>query len=233
MPNPILNDPLTLEALGEVRAESLLPAQQPTSRGTLVSNDTYQQRLLKYPERAVFHSYAELIYAILLESRKTVTSLVPHPYLIYIKNRQYIPDFFVIDNGERLVIELQSSTDTAASNLALIERYFFEEGIRFQVISNEEVLQQEAEARHWMRLIQVMVVATRYGIDTKRDEFDILEQCQQNQTCVADVVHPGCREQWQREVALYRLLHQHRLSTDLKNQYLDYDSELSYVVNVA
>lgn len=228
-----LRDPLTLAVLADVRTDSLVPVEQPSSRDILVSADTYQQRFLKYPHRGTFHSYAEYLHAILLESHRAVTSFVPQPFKLYIRNRRYIPDCYVVENGERKVIELKGSAEKTPLPLAVITHFFALQGLRFEVIDNQTVLQHEREARHWLRLIQALVVAERYACDTRRLERDILAQCMESPCCVADVLTPGRRDQWPREIALYRLLHRHWLETDLKMRYLNYDSELHYVDDLA
>ena len=228
-----LRDPLTLALLADVRADSLVPIEQPSSPDILVSADTYQQRFLKYPHRGTFHSYPEYLHAILLESRRSVTSFVPQPFKLYIRNRRYTPDCYVVENGERKVIELKDSGEMTIPPADQVARFFALHGLQFEVIANQAVLQHESEARHWLRLIQALVAAERYSCDTRRLERDMLAQCMESQCCVADVLVPGRRDQWQREIALYRLLHKHWLETDLKTRYLDYDSELQYVDDLA
>ena len=63
---------LTLADLGRVVTDNLEPLQQRSSPDILLSADCYQQVLIKYPRLAVFHSYAEFIHALHLESRADV-----------------------------------------------------------------------------------------------------------------------------------------------------------------
>jgi hypothetical protein len=229
----VITHELTLETLGDVRADSLVPVEQPSSLKILVQADTYQQRFLKYPRRGTFHSYAEYLHAILLESRPSVVNFVPQPFLLLVNNRRYTPDCYVIENGERRVIELKPRGEMAKPSPDIMTRFFALYGMQFEVIANEDILRQEGEARHWLRIIQALVVAERYQLDTRLLERDILTACMGGTCCVADVLVPGRRDQWQREIALYRLLHKHWLETDLKTRHLDYDSELHYVDNMA
>lgn len=224
----VMQDGLTLATLGKVKAESLQPVQQPSSQSILVSADTYQQRLLKYPLRGVFHSYAEFIHALLLEADPGVRSFVPQPFLLRVNGRRYIPDCYVLRDAGPAVVELKPRGEMPTPSPELVRLFFDWEGMGFEVLNNEAVLAREAEALHWLRLIQVMVVAAQYHLDTRTEEVELLQDfavspCQ----AVGDLISPGRRSQLDlREVALYRLLHQHRLETDLVHRYLDYDSEI-------
>lgn len=224
----VIQDELTLASLGQVKANSLQPTQQPSSQEILVSADTYQQRLLKYPLRAVFHSYAEFIHALLLEADPAVRSFVPQPFLLWVNGRRYTPDCYVQRDSGPVVVELKARGEMKTPPPALVKQFFNWEGMDFEVLDNEAVLAREAEALHWLRLIQVMVVANQYGLDTRAAEIDLLQACamQASQT-VGDLISPRRHcELDLREVALYRLLHQHRLETDLVHDDLDYDSEI-------
>ena len=223
-----LRDPLTLALLADVRADSLMPAEQPTSPKLLVSADTYQQRLLKYPHRATFHSYAEFIHALLLEARADVRSFVPQPFVVWFRGRRYIPDCFVLEHTGAVVVELKAKGVMREPPPEVVQRFFDYEKMSFRILANEEILAREAEALHWLRLIQVLVVANQYGVDTRNEELELLQQCTCLQTpCVGDLISPRRHGQLsQLEIALYRLLHQHRLEADLATRALDYDSEL-------
>lgn len=224
----VIQDGLTLASLGQVKTDSLLPAQQPSSQQILTAADTYQQRLLKYPLRGTFHSYAELIHALLLESRAEVRHFVPQPFLLWVNGRRYTPDCYVLLDAGPVVIELKARGEMLKPSPDLVRQFFDWEGMAFEVLDNDVVLAQEAEALHWLRLIQVMVVADQYHLDTRAEEIDLLQACmERGPLALGELISPRRHDQQSlEEVALYRLLHQHRLATDLVHDYLNYDSEI-------
>ncbi len=224
----VIQDGVTLASLGQVKADSLLPAQQPSSRQILTAADTYQQRFVKYPLLGTFHSYAEFIHALLLEANAEVRSFIPQPFLLWVNGRRYIPDCYVAQTSGVAVIELKARGEMLNPSPDLVRRFFEWEGMGFEVLDNEIVLAREMEALHWLRLIQVMVVADQYHLDTRAEENELLQACAMHGTlALGDLISPRRHElQYQQEVALYRLLHQHRLETDLVHRPLDYDSEI-------
>lgn len=223
-----IQDKLTLASLGQVKANSLLPAQQPSSQKILTAADTYQQRLLKYPLRGIFHSYAEFIHALWLESRPEVHSFVPQPFLLWVNGRRYVPDCFVVRDSGPVVLELKAGGTMVDPAPELVRRFFEWEGLAFEVLDNAAVLAHEAEALHWLRLIQVLVVADQYHLDTRAEEIALLQTCmERGPLTLGDLISPRRHlQQYPQEVALYRLLHQHRLTTDLVTRPLDYDAEI-------
>jgi hypothetical protein len=224
----VIRDGVTLAALGQVKTDSLMPAQQPSSQKILTAADTYQQRLLKYPLRATFHSYAEFIHALWLESRADVRSFVPQPFLLWVNGRRYIPDCYVVLDTGPEVVELKAGGTMVNPPPELVRRFFEWENLAFEVLDNAEVLTHEAEALHWLRLIQVLVVAAHYHVDTRAEETTLLQVCaERGPQTLGNLISPRRHaQQYPWEVALYRLLHQHRLATDLVTRPLDYDAEI-------
>lgn len=224
----VYRDENTLAVLARIRIKSLSPAEQPSSQKILKKADTYQQRFLKYPHRGAFHSYAEFIHALLLESRAAISTFVPQPFRLLVGNKPYIPDCYVCENNRQIVIEMKPKGQMVDPSPLLIEQFFNWHRMEFQVVSNESVMEHEQEALNWLPLVQVMVVAERYGLDTSAKEQELLQYCiTHSGLTVGDLLSPRRREdQSDEEVALYRLLHLHRLETDLDRRPLNYDSEL-------
>jgi len=220
--------PKTLAPLGSVQYETLMPVQQPTRQSLLISADTYQQVLLKYPERAVFHSYAEFIHGLWLESRRKVSCFVPQPFLLKIQNKRYTPDCYYRCNGHEYVVELKAPSNIDDVPVELLTQFFAQHDMIFLLIPNEQVLRHETLALHWLRLVQVMVVAKRYGVRTDDEEDALLHEAARfERPTVGDLLSSCDRaSQSAREIALYRLIHRHRLVADLTHQPLDYNTEL-------
>ena len=219
---------LTLADLGRVVTDNLEPLQQPSSAKILVSADCYQQVMIKYPHLGVFHSYAEFIHALLLESRADVFRFVPQPFLLWVNGRRYTPDCYMHTSAGMTVIELKPRGEMRTPSPEALRPFFAREHMTFEVLSNEAVLAHETEALHWLRLIQVMVVANQYHLDTTGEERDLLQTCaERGPLALGDLISPHRHsQQYPQEVALYRLLHRHQLATDLVTRPLDYDSEI-------
>jgi len=227
-----LDHQLTLEALAKVKADSLIPVEQQVTPKTLVAADTYQQRCLKYPHRATFLSYPAFIQALLFESQVGVTSFIPNPFSLHFCGRRYIPQFYVIESRAAQVVALTADGTLNKPPSELLQRFFQWESMSFKVVAYEEVLMHEAEALNWLRLIQVLVVANQYGLDTRQEELEIIQECAFRETvAVGDLISPLRRSQLSnKEIALYRLLHSHRLEADMVSRGLDYDSEITVCV---
>lgn len=226
MPSKTLHDPLTLEVLGRVDAPSLSPSQQPTELGLLKSADTYQQAGVKYPNIGVYHCYPEYIYALWLESLEAVKSFVPHPFLLYYDHRRYIPDCCVLRDGQIEVIELRARGVMDWPDPALITAFFARKNMVFHVIDSDETLTHEAEALHWLPIVQSLYVANRYALDTRAAESELLQTCARYDVCeIGDLIDPRQHaDHSDRLIALYRLIHQHDLFVDLSCDRLDYDT---------
>lgn len=232
MPATPLRNPITLEVLGRVHAPSLSPTQQPTPLKRLKSADTYQQAGVKYAGIGVYHSYAEYIHALWLESRKVVMNFVPHPYLLYCDHRRYVPDCCVLRNGQFEVIELKPRGAMEWPDPSLVAAFFARENISFTVLDNDEALTHEQEALHWRPIVQNLYVANRYGVDTRAAESELLQLCSRFDACeIGDLITPlQHADRSNHLIALYRLIQQHHLLVDLSQNRLDYDTPVQLCI---
>jgi hypothetical protein len=230
MPHSItINDPKTLSQIGKVRTESLIPNQQHTSIKLLTSADCYQQRFLKYPGIATFHSFAEYLYALQLEIDPNVRSFVPQPFVLHINKKRYIPDFYILRNDKEYVFELKPQGLMDEEKQRVAAAYFDYHNMIFKVISNEEVLAHELKALNWLPIIQVLVCANEYGLDTEALEFKTWQKCvsYSDDPVIGDILLPGHKEaEGFQEIALYRLIYRHRLVIDLSKHPISYDTVL-------
>lgn len=223
-------DPLTLEALAQVSADSLVPSQQPTPRGLMQQMDCYQQRFLKYPGLVVCHCYAEFVYYILLEMDPEVSSFVPQPFKLHIQGwrRPHIPDCYVVRKGQPQVVEVKAPGDMDAPWLKAVAAYLHWYDLPYSVICNDTVLAYEQEALNWLPVIQTLVVAEQAGLETQALEYELLERAHTLAApTVSDLLNPGLRlEQSEEGIALYRLIYHHKIDVDLKTTPLDWQTEL-------
>ncbi len=232
MPTRTFPNPLTLDALGRCDAPSLAPCQQPTSLKLLKAADTYQQVCVKYPGLAVFHSYAEYIHALWLESLSTVSAFVPQPFLLYCDHRRYIPDCYVVKDHEIVVLELKAGGNMEWPDPGLVRAFLALEHMNFEVIANDDVLIHEQEALRWRPIIQALAVANHYQVDTTTAEIDLLQLFSNDREYqVGDLLSPLNREERSdHEIALFRLIHKHRLVVDLSHHQLDYDTPVTLCI---
>ena len=195
----------------------LIPMQQPTPLKLTKSTDYYEQRCVKYPYRAHFHSYAEFIHALLLEADGQVTSFVPQPFCLHVGRRLFTPDVYIGYRDQQVVREL-SAVGRLSSDawLHALEGFFQHHAMRFEVVSNESVLEREALALNWLPIIQILSEAQFDGIKTTFEETQILSQMiERRNLTVGDLLTEGPRDsRYREELALVRLVHQHRITVD-------------------
>lgn len=226
-----LSDPLTLEALAQVSADTLVPSQQPTPRGLLQKADCYQQRFIKYPDIAVCHSYAEFIHLICLEMDPDVSAFVPQPFKLKVRGyrKPYIPDCYVVRSGQPQVIEIKAEGGLEQAFNHQVATFLNWYDMPFSVASNEAILAFEQEALNWLPIIQLLVCAQTMGVDTQPQEYRLLEKMlTPDNLQVSDLLNPGLRdEQWLDEIALNRLIYTHKLQVDLRQVPLNWETEVA------
>lgn len=206
-----------------------VPVQQRTSLKLTKSTDYYEQRCVKYPDRACFHCYAEFIHALLLEADPTVSSFVPQPYQLVVNRKRYIPDVYLVRNGRIEVLELKPRGELEPKLEVPLRSFFNQYDMHFAVLANETVLEQERLALNWLPIVQVLAQAHYQGLDTAAQEQRLFDAARVETTVtVGGLLGEASRsERYWSELALYRLLHRHDLQTDLSQTPLDYDSEVT------
>lgn len=217
-------------SVAEIRfsRDQMIPAQQPTPLKLTKSADYYEQRCVKYPHRACFHSYAEFLHALLLEADCSVTAFVPQPYRLFLNRSIYVPDVYLVRDRRLLVLELKPRGEFDPEKARPLQEFFRQYGIEFGVLANETVLEQETLALNWLPLVQILAQANDHGIDTQEAERRILGRVMEAGVLSAGEVLGEIQtgDTYHDELALYRLLHRHELSCDLSQSPLDYDSEI-------
>jgi len=209
-----------------VSADTLVPAETPTPHGLLRQADCYQQVGVKYPQRGTFHSYAELLHAALLEGDSTVSHYVPQPYRLRLGRRIYIPDCYVVQAGQRRVVELKPRGEFDDAMQRAVTAFLAEHRQHFEVIANESVFAREQEALNWLHIVRALVAAR--ALDTCADEQAVLDDCRSaTGITLGALCDPTDRlAAPRREIALYRLLHRGRLRASLAEHPLDFTTEV-------
>lgn len=211
-----------------VSSNSLLPIQQTSFASKILrSADSYQQRFIKFPEIGIFHSYSELLHASILESDPEVSTFTPQPFSLLIKGRRrYVPDCYYVKLGKRYVVELKPSGDFDEELKIPLELFFDYHDIKFDVTSNESVLEKEVFALNWLQIVRILINANLE--DTNAEEVRLWEKFLiEPQKTIGDVVSTGNRiEGRAREIALFRLAHRGKLKFDFDNREIGLDTEV-------
>jgi hypothetical protein len=215
-----------------VKADSLEPRQHPTSRKLKIATDFRQRFMLKHPFLSCFHSRAEYLHAGLLEGTPSVISYVPQPYRLRVGKMWYIPDFHVMHDGSpREVEELKPRGELDDDLRVPLEQFFAQHRMRFVVVSNESIYERETEAENWIEIVSILHVART--VTTTDAEQIVLESIyKQGGSCtLGEIIDAGDRERtYLLEIALFRLLHQGHLRSELTERPIDYDTVFSRCV---
>ncbi|WP_299975537.1 hypothetical protein [uncultured Pseudoteredinibacter sp.] len=232
MPQDFIKNPYALDVLARVDAINLVPHQQPTPLKNLKKNNTFQYVGVKYPNVGVYHSYAEYIHSLWLESRKAVISFVPHPFLLKVDNSRYVPTYYVLHDDKAEVVQLAKQGVMTWPDPELVRVFFAREQMYFTILNVDEVIAREKEALHWRPIVQTLAAANRYGVDTRADEAELLNHCGALGSCVVgDIINPlRHADNTNHLTALYRLIHRHELEVDLSVLQLDYDTPIQLCI---
>lgn len=209
-------------------ANPLVPAQQETPLKDLRKKDCYLQQCVKYPMVAVFHSYVQFLYGLLLEADAQVAHFIPHPFRLSAQRREYTPHCYVIDQEGQKVVDLSAKDSLPWPDRASLDDFFHQAGLRYQVVAYDSVMARETEALNWLPLVQVLAAARTYGLDTSKEERDMLARllAEPSQSLRRLVGGRRAPPDSGYEVGLYRLIHQHKVSADLAHRPLDWDTEV-------
>lgn len=212
--------------LARVTATSLTPCQRMTKRDFRIATDFRVVQMLKHQTVSEFHSLAEYYHAALLEGDPTVTRYVPQPFLVKIGDRRYVPDCYVVRDGQVEVVELRPRAEFDDHRRQALEAFFQVHRMRFVVVPNEAVLSRRIEASNWLAIVQMLVC--HRALDTTRLEWKVLDRIHRTGTSrVGDWVHSNDRSASRaQEIALFRLLHQGKLVAALSEARLSYETEV-------
>ena len=212
-----------------VSSNSLLPIQQTSFASKILrSADSYQQRFIKFSDIGIFHSYSELLHASILESDPEISTFTPQPFSLLIKGRRrYVPDCYFVKSGKRYVVELKPLGQFDEELKIPLELFFDYNDIKFQVISNESVLEREVFALNWLNIVRTLINAKLE--DTEAEEVRLWEKfLMEPQKTIGDIVSIGNRIDGRaREIAMFRLVHRGKLKIDFDNREIGLDTEVS------
>jgi hypothetical protein len=201
--------------------------QQNKSAMTLkVAADIYFQMFKKFNQVGIFHSYSEILFAALLEADHEVSCFTPQPMQVSIKGKRYIPDFHYIKNNQSFIVELKPRGEFNEEKRKTCEEVFFNKGMKFKVIKNEDVLNQEIKALNWLQIIRVILTSTLN--ETRNQELKILAEVVNGSTSTfGDVIDTGNRMGTMlEEIALYRLIYKGRLKAELSKNLISLNTEI-------
>ncbi len=217
-----------IKSIHGVSSDNFLPTQQIKSASKILrSADCYQQRFIKFPDVGIFHSYAELLHAALLEADPEASNFIPQPLSLSIGRRKYVPDCYYVKSGRRYVVELKPRGEFDDNLRIPLESFFDYQEIKFEVISNESVLENEPLALNWLRIIRILISARLE--DTQTEEIKLWDSFLANpKQYLDDIISVGNRlGDRAREIALFRLVHRGKLTINFNGKDMGLDTEVS------
>lgn len=191
-----------------------------------VAADIYFQKFKKFPKVGIFHSYAELLFAALLEADPEVSDFTPQPMQVRVKSKRYIPDFHYIKNNKSYIAELKPRGEFNEEKKLICEEIFSLQDMQFEVISNEYALKQEIKAVNWLQVLRVILSS---NLDTtSNQELKLMaDVINGSVNKFGDVVDVGNRFGTKlEELALYRLIYEGKLKADLDKQLIHIDTRI-------
>jgi hypothetical protein len=209
----------------KVSTNDITPFQQPSTRAIRTSVDCFLQQMLKFPDVAVFYSYAEYLYAGLCEGSLEVTTFFPKPFRLMYQGKPYVPDAYIAHNDQRIVIELTPKGEFDEAKKTAMVTFFGQYNMQFEVLSYKDQLLREVEALNWWILVRELLRG-QY-MDTTYEEQRIMNVWPSNTVLpLNEFIDPGDRETSHlTELALFRLTYRGSLQADFKRHTLDYSTE--------
>lgn len=201
-----------MSQFNEVVIESLAPKQQyEWAKNIAVQTRCFFQVFIKFAYLGIFHSYAELLHAVRLESNPNVSYFTPQPINIYIDGCRYVPDCFHVENGRQIITEIKSSPSANVKNRSAIEEKLNQSDIDFRVIDNASILKDERELLNWLHIIRCLVLNKH--LSTVEQEDHILElNSYKGDLQLFDLLnHDDDRQEFLFQLACMRLLYDHKL----------------------
>lgn len=200
------------------------PHQQTTKIGFKKKCDFYQCGMLKYNGVADFHSYHELLHALLLESDPDVTRFVPQPFRLPWRQNGYVPDCYIARGSQRLIVEIKPEGKFPKERGEWVSRFCRPHGIDYLEITNEFLMAREVKARNWFWIVSYL---------RAWKDFDSTNQIKQlyEQLVDADAIELGSlipyykdKEQTLDLLALFRMAHRGQCELELNYSSLNPDT---------
>lgn len=177
--------------------------------------------MLKYDGVADFHSYHELLHALLLESDPKVTRFVPQPFRLPWRQHGYVPDCFVLKGHQRFIIEIKPEGKFPKSRTEWLHRFLRPHGIHYREITNESLMAQEVKARNWLWIVGYLRTWKAY--DTTHQINQLYEQLVDEQTIELGALIPYYKDKEQTLdlLALFRMTHRGQCELNLDESMLN------------
>ncbi len=183
----------------------LAPQQHPVSLEQKKHNNCFQRTLVKYPEPATFLTRAHFYQAVLLEIDPSVTTYIPRPFHLRYGQRHIVPDFFIVQAGQRTIVQMISPRHKDEAMLQALESFFHHHGVDVRYINTQDVLNQEVTAQNGLKVLSLLRAHLHLNTDTQ--ELDIMERLRLEPQPLSALVDIADRQTTlANEVALFRLV---------------------------
>lgn len=206
----------------KVSGSDLTPRQVKTSINFQIACNFHQRVMVKHPRLSNFHSNEELLHAALLEANHAVISYTPQPFTLYVGNKRYTPDCYVLENNVPIrVIEIKPFDEFGAVPEKALSSFFSQQCMQFVLISNEEINERKVEAQNWLEIVKRLVISEDVHTPVLENEIYSTLKEKPNVT-LYDFIDLGDRERTaKKELCLFRLLHSGFIHASLGNSPLD------------
>lgn len=146
--------------------------------------------------------------------------------MLRVGKRRYVPDCYYAKNGERFVIELKPRGEFKEELQLPLTAFLNFNGLKFKVISNEEVLDKEILGMNWLHIIRTLITAEME--DTASAELVLYSRLlETGEQTIGDVISMQNRlANRATEIALYRLAYRGKVHLRLKNSCISLETRV-------
>lgn len=210
----------------DVQSHSLEINQITVTQKIKTASNYYSKRFIKCRQIAEFTDYYGLIFAALLESNSNCVSFTPRPFRLRVLGRPYIPDFCLVGNREREIVDIANGFANKQINESLTN-FFNNNGFKYSVITTNSLKAEQQKAESWLQVVSLLV--TTRDFNSHFEEEVILNGISSGKIeNLGDIVDVGDRNgTLAYEIALFRLMHGGFVIANLDNSPLNYNTELS------
>jgi hypothetical protein len=210
----------------DVQSHSLEIQQITVTQKMKTASNYYSKRFIKCGQIAEFTDYYGMIFAALIESNSNYISFTPRPFRLKVLGRPYIPDFCLVGNGDREIIDIVNGFANEKIDKVLTN-FFNNNGFKYSVITTDSLKAEQQKAESWLQVVSLLV--TTKDFNSHYEEDVILNGISSGEIeNLGDIVDSGDRNgTLASEIALFRLMHGGFVIANLDNSPLSYNTELS------
>lgn len=198
-----------------VRADTLVPAQQPSTPNMRRQYDFHEQICLKFSGLGHFHSREEFWNAGLQEGNPRVHRFVPQPFRLRVGKHWYTPDLYIDTDPRPKVIELKPRGEFDPRKTAALTHFFDFYNMDFEVWANETVRERAEAAENWLDVVRTLLIGEH--LDTAALEYALWTDVQRARISQVQDLFECAHEHPPEDVTLAfcRLLYRHKLVCDM------------------